>query len=87
MAVKDYMEAQGAVIEARKLRQGSSTIATLLPAHVAQAMAREAERLEGEVREWCEHQECPQEAEALAYRRFWELDTLGKLVRRSAVAA
>jgi hypothetical protein len=87
MAIKDYVEAQGAAMQAGKLREGARTISALMPEDVVQGMVKEAERLEEDVRSWCAAQECPKEAEALAHRRFWELDTRGKLVTGSAVQA
>lgn len=87
MAIQDHLEAQGAVIQAHKLREGAGAISALMQSHVVQDMIKEAERLEGDVRAWCAEQECPGAADALAHRRFWELDTQGNLLERSAVPA
>lgn len=86
MAIANYVEAQGAVMRARQLRQGAGVVSILMTRELQQGMVLEAERLEGEVRQWCSEQECPEEADALAHRRFWELDVQGRLLR-SAVAA
>ena len=86
MAIKDYVEAQGAVLRVKDLRRGLQAISVLIPAHLKEGMVREAERLEAEVAAWCNAQECPKEAEAIAHRRFWELDTQGRLLPQATAA-